>query len=516
MAYNALLIGFSKKVEKIEIDFDDYEGSMCKAVDGRGVSTIHTQGILDIGVAVGFGVVGYINRYANDEDLINNVLACELSGYDELHSKMVLCGVDDKWNFLPLSEKQVDVLYNYITTGEKESVVEDDAFGEFCKRHNIKPYVPNLGIDYEVKNHIENDKIITLFYDLTKASDSKMESFGHGLFKMSSALLDDHKEVKDGIHIDKKETYYISCCFINDNHDAFLVNYQAIDGSKDKILINKEKMISSVIGGDFEEKDSDFEKSDLEIEDTKPSDKEIMTSDDIESEDVYDVLDFDIVNNYDILLEYSVCFPSDYEVRMCRVVWPVGQVIKPFLPNMKNVFTLLRLNTKDGTAKILFSNLDQHETFEISLDKPFQRTFAYGEGDAFRNANMTFTLKKHEPAKYCERKIAVNLLYYNLVTLETYDEERIVLNGLKVDESVQSEKFRYMIVLDFYDRRQGYARLRFVDTDAEDQKEAFDGACFLPVEIGKPGFNSDLFNLNDEEKDAGDKATFTYSAKIVE
>lgn len=115
---NAILVEWLD-VKKIFVDFSDVQ-NIYDAIGAKRISTIHTQKTQDISKSLGIHLVGYVNR---EFDTLNNDVACRLSGYDFLGSKMLICKTDDKFNNLPFSEEELEKVYAYIT-GEEDSLEE--------------------------------------------------------------------------------------------------------------------------------------------------------------------------------------------------------------------------------------------------------------------------------------------------------------------------------------------------------------------------------------------------------
>ena len=239
---NAILIDFFEKIEKVDVDFSSVEG-MAKAVDSRGVYTINTQNILDITNKLGFPVVGFVDRYMEESDRINNSLAADISGYDYLLSKMILCTWDSKYNFLPLSDRQVDILYTYLTTGKvinPSSGEEGDLISKFINDYDIENLV-TLNVDFKPKArlHPKHANVLVLDYEVPS---EQLFSIGEKLFTFSDILV--NKFIDKGSHVfmDPNLQYYLSNGFVIPGV-KFRITYQAIDSEFEKPFVTEDNVL---------------------------------------------------------------------------------------------------------------------------------------------------------------------------------------------------------------------------------------------------------------------------------
>jgi len=110
--YNAIRVG--EAITKVFIDFSSLEG--LKASSGfKRLYTIHTQKTIDLSQELGFKIAGF----CDDHGTGGPQLAADIAGYSSLPSDLILCGIDDQYDFLPLSEKEIEVLYAYLKEGKK-------------------------------------------------------------------------------------------------------------------------------------------------------------------------------------------------------------------------------------------------------------------------------------------------------------------------------------------------------------------------------------------------------------
>lgn len=121
--FNAIRV--SDKIEKTFIDFSSYK-SLKESSGFKRLYTIHTAETNKIADLLGFHVGGFCDDYGNN----TNLLAGKISGYGTLPSDLILCLMNDKYGFLPLSEEQLNYLYTYLTTGKVTNLVVEDTIEE--------------------------------------------------------------------------------------------------------------------------------------------------------------------------------------------------------------------------------------------------------------------------------------------------------------------------------------------------------------------------------------------------
>ena len=108
---NAIRVG--DNLEKVHVDFSSLE-SLKESTGFKRLYTIHTAKTIEMSAKLGFHVGGF----CDDRGGGGTVLAGDLAGYEYLPSDLILCLMDDKYNFLPLDEKQLESFYHYLLTGE--------------------------------------------------------------------------------------------------------------------------------------------------------------------------------------------------------------------------------------------------------------------------------------------------------------------------------------------------------------------------------------------------------------
>lgn len=152
--YNAIKVG--EKIEKINLDFSSYESLKNSAKIDR-FYTIHTANTNQIGDKLGF----HLGGFCDDRGSGGSDLAAEISGYDSLPSDLYLCLMDSKYNFLPLEEKQLEKLYNYLCRLEEmfeapEEVADEDiddgyALTDYILFFKVDANWPKSGDDLKVR-----------------------------------------------------------------------------------------------------------------------------------------------------------------------------------------------------------------------------------------------------------------------------------------------------------------------------------------------------------------------------
>ncbi len=103
MNCNALKISYM--IETMEIDFSSLD-SIKQSTGFRRLYTIHTANTIAMSQELGFHVGGFCDDYGHE----NYHLAAKVAGYEELPSSLILCAMDDRYNFLPLTKEQAEAI----------------------------------------------------------------------------------------------------------------------------------------------------------------------------------------------------------------------------------------------------------------------------------------------------------------------------------------------------------------------------------------------------------------------
>ena len=232
MKENAIIVR-QLDIIKVYVDFSNID-NVYRSINADLVSTIHTVKTQEISEKLGFHIIGFVDREGND---INNNKACQISGYDYIGSFMLLCKTDDKYNALPLDEKELDSLYTYLTTGK---VVDTsfDAAQAFFNRYGIEnPLSPRCAVRPDVYYKEEVPYMILLRYEFAKMSDKEQELLGAALFPMSSRIFEEGFKDIDGVKESPDGKYYVNFLF-DENRESYNVLMQAKDPEvSDEILL---------------------------------------------------------------------------------------------------------------------------------------------------------------------------------------------------------------------------------------------------------------------------------------
>ena len=209
MKENAILIR-QLDIVKIYVDFSDID-NIYQALDASHVSTIHTQKTQALSMKLGVHLLGYVDREGDD---INNRLACEISGYDYLGSFMLLCKGDDKFNPLPFSEAELNVVYTYLTEGKIIPLSSSNDEQSFFEKYQITPILPTFDLKKEVIFLDEYPQIMILKYDESGLfNDGSFMKFGEQLFAFADRIVIEMQTIKDEkgreIHLSKDQKYYL-------------------------------------------------------------------------------------------------------------------------------------------------------------------------------------------------------------------------------------------------------------------------------------------------------------------
>ncbi len=193
MPFNALRIG--DEIEKVTVDFSSYE-SLKESTGFSRAYTIHTEKTNALCNKLGFHVGGFCDENGPG----GSSLACQITGYDDLPSDVILCLMDDQYNFLPLDEEQLESLYAYLTTGKilrPYGLEKDNPALTFFKQHKIHPSLPPIEDEPEAIFDDLYPNFICLRYDMSSFSDAQLSRLGQEMFFYSDHLVNDYREADD-------------------------------------------------------------------------------------------------------------------------------------------------------------------------------------------------------------------------------------------------------------------------------------------------------------------------------
>ena len=208
-------IKVSDSIEKVHVDFSSIE-SLNESTGFKRLYLIHTKNTNDMSEQLGF----HIGGFCDDRGEGGPRLAADVSGYPYLPSDLILCLMDDKYNYLPLDEKQLDALYKHLTGEDKAEVVEDTI---------------EESVDYDV-----DDEDTLMEYVLIFKVESK--------WKKSDDGLNTHYEFCYPLCLNKKPSFP----FFNEMFD-----YIGIDRIRDVVTLaldrgNGKEVINIKLNEDFE------------------------------------------------------------------------------------------------------------------------------------------------------------------------------------------------------------------------------------------------------------------------
>ena len=151
MKENAIRIG--KGIEKTYIDFSSLES--IRATSGfHRLYTIHTAATLALGTSVGFHVGGFCDDLGNG----GSALAAIFVGYDSLPSDLILCKMDDSFNFLPLEETELEALFHRLNEVNAESEKQQE---DYFLRFQVRADFPGRPDEL----HYESDSVFGFLDD---------------------------------------------------------------------------------------------------------------------------------------------------------------------------------------------------------------------------------------------------------------------------------------------------------------------------------------------------------------
>jgi len=254
---NAILVRHLDII-KIEIDFSDIN-NICSALNASSLSTIHTAKTQELSNKLGVHLMGFVDRNGDD---INNEKACSLSGYDYIGSFMLLCKTDRNFNPLPLSEKEVNLVFDYLNPNKEEikQDKEDNEYERFCKEYGFRPVLPNSPIKLEFFRKEGVPYVLIARYNFNEVKENDYKAFLDALYKYSSILIDEFKDV-DGVKLSSDGKYYLHC-YNEDNSSTSGYNYIFIQVNDDSnIIIKNPKAIVDVMFNGIEK---EYEHVDLE------------------------------------------------------------------------------------------------------------------------------------------------------------------------------------------------------------------------------------------------------------
>ena len=452
-SFNAIRVG--DKIEKTYIDFSSYE-SLTETSGFAKLYTIHTAETNAISNKLGLHIGGFCDDRGNG----GPDLAAEIAGYPSLPSDLILCLMDDKYNFLPLDEKQLYALFVYLKTGDVINTSWPDTAIDFFNKYSIYPVTPNFGEEAKAITFDQYPTVILLSYELSfdGKDDAYITRIGQLLFNFADRIVNEFEEVDD-LRLDKDGEYFIKT--VRDvEKSSFNVFIQALTNTDDKPLLNKViKLYNN-------------EEEDEVVEDAI---EEVMEDDDEWKEE----------DRYVLTFKVSCDWPEDpekfhYSGTFAYPFFADNKDIEPFFPYFNYLFTVEGIDTIHGLVTLKLKMGEEEKLIDVAFDKPVSIDFDYNNhpenkashrvGHAEFNLYKFFYTKEGFPGK--------------LKVHEFYDDN----NGIKIDNNHYFEK---------------------ISDDVEDDVRLEDGQIMY---IGFTAADDDfiLAYSTDQDPDDEDKINYIY------
>ena len=403
-------------IEKIEVDFSN-DDNIYHALGADRVSTIHTQKTMEISSLLGIHIMGFIDREGDD---INNEKACEISGYDYLGSKMLLCKTDDSFNALPFTEEELEKVYIYLTEGRVVNTSRgNDELGDFFDRYGINPYLPDLKVKPKAIFFEKYPNIVLIKYDFGQVNTDALMKIGEALFAYSDVMINKFVEVGNEVKMCKNEPYYL----VNKGdigRGLYFILIQAIDGE------NKEPVIQNIddfINGKIEEKtqlDSGKPFSGAFDKATGGEAEDLSYMD--ETEELY-ILEFEV----DVKWPDNPSTPRTH-YRYCYPLSELGEKEQPYFLYFEDFFEINTFNDIKEEVGLIVHVGNKDVELNVPLDETVVLPFDYQSAEAKKSRRVgeaRFTLRRGD---FCLRMkhgyFAFKSEYLNL-TKHTVDFEEV-------------------------------------------------------------------------------------------
>ena len=343
--FNAIRV--SDKIEKVFIDFSSYE-SLKETSNFKKLYTIHTAETMEITHLLGFHVGGFCDDCGSS----TNLLAGKISGYGTLPSDLILCLMDDHYEFLPLSEEQLDCLYIYLITGKVVDPNIDKTARKFFAKYKIYPVLPKLGTDCESFINKKHPNVLILKYDFdfNKIPENQISKIGEALFHYADHLIDAFKEMDD-VYLSMGGDYFIKNLRDLDS-GAYIVLIQARINKNERPVLNDVDIHNLV-------KDEEV------IEDTIEEAQE-------DNEEA--------INDF-IIFEVDAKWPNDPEKLTFsgQYIVPLNPPsdLKPSIPWFDQFFEIIGLDEINNKITIKIHEDDKEKTMDLPLNEKVIYDFNY-------------------------------------------------------------------------------------------------------------------------------------------
>ena len=380
---NAIRVG--ETIEKVHVDFSSFE-SLKESTNFERLYTIHTKETIAISEKLGFHVAGF----CDDRGEGGPKLAAEIAGYPSLPSDLILCLMDDKYNFLPLDEGQLETLYLYLTTGEIKSSAsfKKDEYGEFLRKYDISPILPDFPVEPSSFFFEEYPNIAFLIYDFSNANDKQMNKIGEQLFIFADRLLKEFEVTGGKSRLSPDGKYYLN---------------NQVNMAKQRYYILVEAILDSNVAPQCE----DLEAFINRIEDNPSEEDEVIeTKTEVEEdapEEVMEEHDEDYDGNYIIEMQIDAFWPDSpdkFSYSAKHVLLKVFTDDQDYIDDVqyfKGVVTkfkyLDRISDK-VTLDLDFKDHKEEVTLELNKPKVVKFDYVTSVKTTRRVGTLTLTLRR--------------------------------------------------------------------------------------------------------------------------
>ena len=390
-------IKVSGVIEKIHVDFSSID-AMYESTGFKRFYTIHTAKTNKMSAQLGFHVGGFCDdRGSGGPDL-----AAKIAGYEYLPSDLILCFMDDKYNFLPLNERQLESLYVYLTTGKVVSSTVDDDAQAFFDKYQINPVLPEIGGNCDVIIPEPDGKVIVLIYDFNtdEMSDSEAFKVGENLFYYADKLVNEFENVGDVLLSPEKDYYLLN--YRDTEAQTYVVLIQAIENPKEKQVLTS---ILDVIKDELSEQ----HKTEKELTDVS-----------IEESFDEDIDDDDEMIDYVLFFKVEAEFPKskDFLKTHYEFCYPLHLENKPKFPYFNSLFTYEGFDRINDVLSLVLRKGKQEEHIKIKLNEDYSFDFAYKtslSNNSYREGKVTLSLhhfnfrQAHLPGRLiCKNSVVID------------------------------------------------------------------------------------------------------------
>ena len=486
MKDNAIIVKWLN-IEKIYVDFSNLD-NINAAINAERVSTIHTARTQELSARLGVHLMGFVDRNGDD---INNVKACEISGYDYLGSMMLLCKTDDKYNAYGFDEDELDRVYTYLTTGKvktKTKTLGGD-LKSFLEKYNIQPPLPDFSVLPRAKFFDEYPNIVLLTYEYSALPAKDISSIGEKLFSYSSILVNEFTSVEES-SLSADGRFYINCKTTSSNMNILI---QVVEDENDKILINE---FDAFLDEKFEELPKDDE--DDEDDEEYPGSFDYVLEVKVDAEWPE--------REHLAFTKYKLCYP---------LLYLKGRNDKPRFPFFDKFFKVYRFDHEQEVVGIKYLSNGKMVKQDIALNKPFKVDFDYlrrpKDKTSRRVGNISFLLRKLKnlDVKYNGNHIEVR---HELINKDKesccFTSEKGVINGDNLNEQGLANMIEVIdgtVCLLLANEDHTYAILLYRNDQNED--------LYLPVENNIPAYYEDCDYLDSYGCRVLNKLTAEYENK---